>query len=148
MQSLRWQHRHQGLIQLIKFELNAELYHNPVELFESLSAPSTAKICIVAHNVNATHTIRHNLQDHLEYHGIIHKVHLHDNRISTPFGNIWIITQDTCVEKSVGHHGIRLFITEIALEHLQIGAIKYLNSRTIPWLSKSDVRIADLPPVT
>lgn len=133
---------------MIKIELNADLYDGPDSFFKSISAPSTSRIYIVVHNKNEAHYIRKELTRYCEDHGFIHKVILMDNRIETVFGNIWIITQDTCVEKVVGLHGVQLYITQFALEKLQIGSIKYLNSRTIPCLSKSDVRIADLPSVT
>lgn len=133
---------------MIKIELNADLYYRPDDFFKSLSAPSTAKICIIVYNQEEAHYLRKELTRYCEDHEFIHKVILMENRIQTPYGDIWIITQDSCVEKCAGQHGVRLYITSFALEKLQIGSIKYLNSRTIPWLSKSDVRIEDSPPVT
>lgn len=116
---------------MIKFELNADLYDRPDDFFKSLSAPSTAKICIVVYNQHEAHYLRKELTRYCEDHGYIHKVILMENRIETPYGSISIITQDAAVEKCVGYHGIQLYVTQFALERLQIGSIKYLNSRTI-----------------
>jgi len=128
--------------QLIKIELNAEIYRNPVEVFELLSISPTKRICIIVHSMSVLHDIHQDLQDYLNYHGISHKVYLHDNRFETVFGEIWIVTQDTCVEKTEGYYGVEFFITEIALENLQIGAVKRLNSRTLSWLyKKNDIQL-------
>ncbi len=133
---------------MITIQFNAEIYGNPQQFLSKLSAPSKDKICIIAYNQHEASLVFSELINLFETCGIVHKTKYIDRRIESVYGNIWIMTPEYSIERTIGVHWVRIFVTKFGYESIRLGMIPHLNARTKPCQKQSDAPTEDLPSAT